>query len=468
MSRWRSLFLCGSIRRQILFLAITPVLAMVMIASLLHSAENKAPYASKVAIRIQMVTAQLAAVTTPEAATAIMAATSVTGLKVERLTPETARAELAPSDSDDCDVFEIHEAMGPSLDAEVVRRTVGGSTVDAIAVRLADGATLAFMPDPRPPLPLLHPERIFFAIKILIIVLPMMLLSIYAGSIIMAPLTRFAREAEGLSPDEGPDRPFEEGGPREISALARALNDMRTRIREMIDGRTRMVRAISHDLRTPLTRLRMRAERSTDEKLRDAMLTDISRIDAMIEETLTYLQRDVATEAKTRVDLPSLLQTVCHDFANADLQVSYYGPARLAFDCKPQALVRAVTNLVDNGVKFAGAVVVRLEALPDGVSIEVADDGPGIPKEMRAKVVEPFFKGDASRASGAPGGFGLGLSIVHEIVAGHGGAMALLDRAPRGLVVRLDLPTPAAASTSGARTDSLGSAAGQMASPLRI
>lgn len=444
MNRWRRLFLCGSIRRQILFLAITPVLAMVLIASLLHSAENKAPYASKVAIRIQMVTAQLAASGTPQAADAIMAATAATGIKVERLSPAAAGTELGPAKDYDCDLDDIRKAMGASLDADIRRRDApGGATSDVIAVRLADGAALAFLPDPRPPLPLLHPERIFFAMKILIIVVPMLLLSIYAGSIIMAPLTNFARAAQGLSPDEGPDRPFEEEGPREISALARALNDMRTRIRQMIDGRTRMVRAISHDLRTPLTRLRMRAERSTDAGLRDAMLTDISRIDAMIQETLTYLQRDVATETALQVDMPSLLQTVCHDFANTDLAVSYEGPARLAFDCKPQALVRAVTNLVDNGVKFGEVVTVRLAMLSGGgVRIEVSDDGPSIPPELRAKVVEPFFKADASRSAAACGGFGLGLSIVHEVVSAHGGAMALLDAEPRGLLVRLDLPAP--------------------------
>jgi signal transduction histidine kinase len=218
---------------------------------------------------------------------------------------------------------------------------------------------------------------------------------------------------------------------------------MRQRIRQMIDGRTRMVRAISHDLRTPLTRLRMRAERTSEGALREAMLTDITRIDDMIQETLTYLQRDVSSEATVQVDLPSLLQTVCYDFANMDLPVSYEGPYRLTFDCKPQALVRAVTNLVENGVKFGTVVTVRLKPLADGgVRIEVADDGPGVPEQLRSKVVEPFFKADASRSANSPGGFGLGLSIVQDVVGGHGGSMVLLDGEPKGLVVRLDLPPP--------------------------
>ncbi|WP_103122655.1 sensor histidine kinase [Methylopila sp. Yamaguchi] len=445
MSSWRSLFLCGSIRRQIIVLTALPILAVVVAASLIYSSENKTPYKSRMAIKIQVVISQLEAAGSPQAADAVMAATSRTGLGVERLSSRTAQAELTPIHTSDCDIGEIRGELASSLGAEVRRRTTAGGTADVIVVPLAHGDVLAFAPAVRPSLPWLHPERLLFLPKVLVVVLPMLLVSLYAGAVIIAPLTNFAREALALKPDEGPERPFEEGGPREIRALARSLNDMRARIREMIDGRTRMVRAISHDLRTPLTRLRMRAERSTDASLRDAMLTDISRIDAMIQETLTYLHRDVATETTQRVDLPSLLQTVCHDFANADLPVTYAGPNKLAFDCKPQVLIRAVTNLVDNGVKFGEVVTVRLEPMAEGgVRIEVADDGPGIPAELRAKVVEPFFKGDASRASNAQSGFGLGLSIVQEVVSGHGGAMTLLDGKPRGLLVRLDLPAPAA------------------------
>jgi signal transduction histidine kinase len=459
MSRWRSLFLCGSIRRQIIVLTALPILAVVVVASLIYSSENKTPHTSRVAIKIQMVVSQLAAAGGPQIADAVLAATSQTGLKVERLSSKAA-AEFTPVKTSDCDLAEISDELKSSLGAEVRRRTTAGTPEDVIVVPLADGEALAFTPAARPPLPLLHPERLLFVPKVLVVVLPMLLVAIYAGSIIMAPLTKFARAAIALEPDDGPERPFEEEGPREIRSLARALNDMRARIRQMIDGRTRMVRAVSHDLRTPLTRLRMRAERSSDAALRDAMLTDITRIDAMIQETLTFLQRDVATETTHRVDLPSLLQTVCYDFANMDLPVSYEGPGRLTFDCKPQALVRAVTNLVDNGVKFAGVVTVRLATRDDGgVRIEVADNGPGVPSDLRAKVVEPFFKGDASRATSAPGGFGLGLSIVQDVVGGHGGTMALLDGKPHGLVVRLDLPAKSAKQVDGAVRDA-GPAAG--------
>lgn len=455
MSRWRSLFLCGSIRRQIIVLTALPIIAVVVIASLIYSSESKTPYKSRLAIKIQTVVSQISVAPSPEVARAIMAATGATGLKVDLLTPQAAAAQLGPAESSDCDLAEISAELKTPLGAELKRRTTPSAAEDAIVVPFGEGSVLAFTPAARAPLPLLHPERLLFLPKVLVVVLPMLLLALYAGGVIIAPLTTFAREAQGLSPDEGPDRPFDEEGPREIRSLARALNDMRVRIRTMIDGRTRMVRAISHDLRTPLTRLRMRAERTTDAGLRDAMLTDISRIDAMIEETLTYLQRDVATEAVQRVDLPSLLQTVCHDFANAGMPVTYDGPERLVFACKPQALARAVANLVDNGVKFAGAATVRLKTQPEGgVRIEVVDRGPGVPEALKAKVLEPFFKGDASRSAAGPrsfgpGGFGLGLSIVHEVADAHGGTVELRDGEPQGLVVRLDLPWRAAAEASG-------------------
>ncbi|MET0314456.1 MAG: HAMP domain-containing sensor histidine kinase [Hansschlegelia sp.] len=441
MREWLSCFLSGSIRRQITILATGPILVVVVVATLIQNTEDRTSYPSRVSIRIQLVVNQLAAAESPEGAAAIMAATSKAGFGVERLPPEALSRSLAEVKFPHNGLGEIRDELPPSLGAEIRRRTSAGIADRVITVRAADGSTLVFSPEAKPPIPLLHQTRLYFALKVLIVVVPMLLVSLYAGHMIMAPLTRFAKEAQALDPDEGTDRPFDEGGVREISSLARALNDMRTRIRQMIDGRTRMVRAISHDLRTPLTRLRMRAERTSDAALREAMLTDIVRIDAMIQETLTYLQRDVSSEATLQVDLPSLLQTVCYDFANMDLAVSYEGPYRLTFDCKPQALVRAVTNLVENGVKFAQTVTVRLKPTADGgVRIEVADNGPGVPMELRAKVVEPFFKADASRASGAAGGFGLGLSIVHDVVSGHGGSMVLLDGEPQGLIVRLDLP----------------------------
>jgi signal transduction histidine kinase len=271
--------------------------------------------------------------------------------------------------------------------------------------------------------------------------------------LITAPLTQFADAVRSLDPDQGPDRPFPEGCSLEMRTLAASLNDMRVRVQDMLADRTRMVRAISHDLRTPLTRLRLKAERSAEPHLRTAMLRDITRLDEMITETLTFLNKDASGEERVPADLPSILQTVCADFADMGVDIVYEGPDRFTYPCKPQALTRAVSNLVDNGTKFASSIVARLVVGEDGAAqIRVEDDGPGIPEELRHEVLKPFFKGNTARSGSGRGGFGLGLSIVSDVVHGHGGTIELLDRDPNGLIVSLSFPALAPASTPlGAR-----------------
>ncbi|MCX5581685.1 sensor histidine kinase [Kaistia terrae] len=270
--------------------------------------------------------------------------------------------------------------------------------------------------------------------------LPLLFVTLYAGRAIIAPLTDVSNALQTLSPKDGPERPFSERGAHEINNLARALNDMRSRVRRMIDDRTRMLRAISHDLRTPLTRLRLRIERSNQPELRDAMLKDIASISAMMEETLTYLADDVAVEPTVRADLPSLIETVCSDFTDIGFSVRYDGPARLTYCCKPLALGRAITNLVDNATKFAKAVEVHLSVHQGGARIEVRDNGPGVPPSLHGKIVEPFFKVNTARPNIDQGGFGLGLSIVRDIAHAHSGTLEFAGNSPHGLIVIMKLP----------------------------
>jgi len=202
-----------------------------------------------------------------------------------------------------------------------------------------------------------------------------------------------------------------------------------------------MLAAISHDLRTPLTRLRLRAERLVDPAQREGQLHEIARITHMLDETLNYLRNDVRSEGLSRVDLPSLLQTVCAEFADVGHNVTYVGPPRLTCRCRPNVLVRAISNIVDNATKHGTVVTVSVR-LPDGddVEIDFADNGPGIAPELHERVFDPFFKGDAARSAGARSGFGLGLSIARDVVKSHGGGIELVDRAPHGLIVRVRLP----------------------------
>lgn len=267
------------------------------------------------------------------------------------------------------------------------------------------------------------------------------LLSVYAVRWIIAPLSSVAAAAEtfGRTPDD--DRIMSRSGTREIAQVAQALNDMRTRIRALLDDRTRMLAAISHDLRTPLTRLRLRAERIAEQDLREGMLNEITRITRMLDETLHYLRQDVRSEELSRIDLPSILQTICTEFADVGYAVTYEGPSRLIWTCRVGVLTRAISNIVDNAVKHGSAVAVALRQRDDGaVEIDIADDGPGIPVPLRGRVLDPFVKGDDARSPGDRSGFGLGLSIARDVVKGHGGEIDLLDRKPRGLIVRLSLP----------------------------
>ncbi|MCQ1807567.1 ATP-binding protein [Neorhizobium galegae] len=232
---------------------------------------------------------------------------------------------------------------------------------------------------------------------------------------------------------------FEEEGSVEIVAVARSLNGMSDRITDMIQSRTRMLRGVSHDLRTPLTRLRLRVERVGDGQLRDMLLADISRIDSLLKESLSYLRDDHHREQVETIDLATTLQTICSEFDDVGHKINYIGPNHLSANCKPLAITRAVTNLCENAVKFGDRAAIELKRSGDKVVVDVSDNGPGIPKQSRAQVLEPFFKLNAARTDGNAG-FGLGLSIVAEIVQAHRGTLELLDGEPSGLLARLTFP----------------------------
>lgn len=281
----------------------------------------------------------------------------------------------------------------------------------------------------------------FILLQATAIVLVLIVLSAYAARLVTAPLTRLAAAAQAQDSADPAEGEFSETGPQEIRLLAHRLNEMRLQIRGMLEQRTAMLRAVSHDLRTPLTRLKLRVERSVPAETTDILLRDITAINEMIDDTLNYLRADNETEAPRRIDLPSLLRTICSDFSDVGHAVAYSGPDRLTFDCRSRALARAVSNLVDNGAKFGERVGVALTPLPEGaVRIIVSDDGRGLPDAMRTKVLEPFVKADPSRDPSSRSGFGLGLSIVHEVVRRHGGTLTLDPRDPSGLAATIILP----------------------------
>ncbi|MDJ0511996.1 MAG: ATP-binding protein [Methyloceanibacter sp.] len=276
------------------------------------------------------------------------------------------------------------------------------------------------------------------ALAIVIVLIFLLLVSVYAVRWFTAPLSAVASATRSFGESPADMQEVTREGPREIRQLADALNDMRDRIRGLLDDRTRMLTAISHDLRTPLTRLRLRSELVEDFGLREAMLGDIERVNRMLEETLEVMRGTEKAEEVAQVDLPSMIQTICSDFSDVGLDVCYEGPDRLAWPVRASAMSRALTNIVENGVKYGGSALVTLRTKDSVAEIDISDDGPGIPESLRAKVFEPFFKVDDSRSS--TDGFGLGLSLAREIVRRHGGDIRLRHRTPNGVIVRITLP----------------------------
>jgi signal transduction histidine kinase len=263
-------------------------------------------------------------------------------------------------------------------------------------------------------------------------------LAILVSRRVTRPLQRFSAAAVRLGTDvEAP--PMDEAGPTEIREAAEAFNQMQHRIRRFVEDRTRMLAAISHDLRTMLTRFQLRADYITDDEQRAKAVEDIARMREMLDATLSFARDDAAAEPTTTVDLSSLLQTLCDDLADAGRAVAFDGPDRVTLAGRPVALNRAFANLIDNAVKYGGGAEVGLEERADDVVIIVADRGPGIPAERREQVFAPFFRLEESR-SRETGGTGLGLALARTIVRGHGGDITLEDREGGGLVARVVLP----------------------------
>lgn len=306
-----------------------------------------------------------------------------------------------------------------------------------IGIALPDGAMIAanLMPEQRRPPFLGGP----WMMTLLFAVISVTLLGLWAARALTAPLSSFAKAAESFSLNGGA-APLPERGPEEIRSVAKALNRMRERITGLIDDRTRMLAAISHDLRTPITRMRLRSEFIEDETHRARMLDDLNQMRSMLESVLSFLRNDRRLESMTLVDIASTLQLIIDQFADMGRKVGYDGPAHAMATVRPDDLHRSVTNLVENAVRFGAEATIRLRVTGDQLTIDVEDDGPGISDARKQNVLEPFVRGDDARNMDEAAGFGLGLSIANAIVLAHGGVLSLHDRQPHGLVVRMQLP----------------------------
>jgi signal transduction histidine kinase len=339
--------------------------------------------------------------------------------------------------ADDPVVRGLQAELGDRFDVFRVRPAGAPDRPMRIGIRIPGGTTLVAPVPPPPgfagPPPILLGTLVFLASSIA-------LLSFWAVRALTAPLTRFADAAERFT-ISGFDAPLAERGPREVVRAAKALNELRERIRRLVENRARMLAAVSHDLRTPITRLRLRAEDIEQEPLRLLVVRDLDTMQDMVQSALSFLREQVTSHRRVTVDLPSLVQTICDDFGDLGHRVEFDGPQHAHVQCDAEQMARAVTNLVENGLKFGTSVVVRIAA-SDGtdVTMKVEDDGPGVPDGEKQLVLEPFYRGDLARSLNGHNSFGLGLSISKSIVEAHNGTLELRDAQPHGLVVHVTLP----------------------------
>jgi signal transduction histidine kinase len=382
----------------------------------------------------QFVTAVRLVAATPAAERAHLFATMARAFPHMDIKPATAMP--APGERLEPPLRHFGDRLGPGFVVAALPSAPDRTESLTLAVRLPDGEVLTARLPPRSEPPLLGSPIVS---TVLFVVVSVSLLGIWATRALRRPLSGFAKAAEGFSLD-GDAVKLPERGPDEIRAVAKAFNRMSDRVKTLVGDRTRMLAAMGHDLRTPITRLRLRSEFIGDGDLRRQMLRDLDQMSAMTEGVLVFLRDGQTREAATAVDVASSLQTICDQFADMGHDVQYQGPDHATSIARPDDLRRAVANLVDNAVRYGSHIVVRLSADDTGLCVAVEDDGPGIPDGRKSAMLEAFVRGDDARTMDDRAGFGLGLSIARTVAEAHGGALSLHDHAPHGLIARMTLP----------------------------
>ena len=325
--------------------------------------------------------------------------------------------------------------------------TVARLPCETLGITLHDGTGLRLVVTPPRSNTPLHND---FLQYLLMFFVSVAILSYVIAKMAMRPLQQMAEAAVALGQNiNSPPRP--ETGTSEIQQATRAFNAMQGRIRHHISQRTHMLAAITHDLQTPLTRLRLRLEKVDDQELRDKLIGDLSAMQMMIREGLDLARSMDSSETLRPLDIDSLIDSICSDAVEAGQKVNFTGIPGITIMARPQALRRCLTNLIDNAVKYGHYANITLKLDKDDtnnvVKILVRDGGAGIPVEFQKKVFEPFFRMETSR-SRESGGTGLGLTIAQNIAQQHGGQLQLSNLAEGGLEVALILPVHQATNLS--------------------
>jgi signal transduction histidine kinase len=309
-------------------------------------------------------------------------------------------------------------------------------TCESISVRLRDGDELVL--SVLPPRSATSPQRTDYTWTISIFLVSVGFLAYLVARMTTRPLKQLAQAAKDLGNDIN-HPPLDLTGADEIRQASAAFNAMQARIRQYIFQRTQMLAAITHDLQTPLTRMRLRLEKVSEPELQERLIGDLSAMQAMVREGLDLARSMDTTEAMQMLDLDSLLDSVVADAAESCQRVTLSGHAGMALLGRPMDLRRCLVNLVDNAVKYGHTAKVSVDRINGAARIRIRDTGPGIPGAELARVFDPFYRVETSR-SRESGGTGLGLTIARNIAEQHGGSISLANHPEGGLEATLMLP----------------------------
>lgn len=335
----------------------------------------------------------------------------------------------------------VSPVNGPSVRMREVR-FFGSPSLHRIIIALAlpDGMWLQVTVPVEPPAPWHSPT---FLISFIVMTGLAAVLIIWGVRRLTAPVATLAEAASALGRDvNAPALP--EDGPEEVAHAAHAFNTMAARIRRFVADRTELLTAIGHDLRTPITRLKLRAEFMEDAEQRTKMLADLAELEAMVSATLAFGRDARGSEPVVPLDLAELLRTLLDEAKDAwpavEERLVYQGPAHMTVRARSMGLKRALSNLITNAVKYGGgATAILHDRQGELLRVDIEDDGPGIAPDLLERVFEPFHRGEPSR-NRETGGVGLGLPIARNILRAHGGDVVLANRPQGGIRATVTLP----------------------------
>ena len=298
---------------------------------------------------------------------------------------------------------------------------------------LSDGAPLTIDVTPRGVMPIAEWLPYVLATQMALLLLCVW----FAVHQVIRPLSDLAAAADALDPNRKA-APLSETGPREVAHAARAFNAMRDRIAHYLEERVQILAAISHDLQTPITRMRLRADMADETPERDKLVQDLREIERLVQDGIAYARSAHGNVEKTsRIDLASFIDSLAYDYQDTGKSVAVVSAVDGTIPVKPHALRRILSNFIDNALKFAGAAEISVERRENGeVAITVMDRGPGIPDDMLEAAMQPFFRLEQSR-NRETGGTGLGLAIAQQLAGAIGGSARLYNRAGGGLAAEV-------------------------------